>query len=308
MALAIRSLGRRRRRERARPGRGAEDRRARDARGRRRGAGAAAGDLGPEDAPRAAPGVAGVDGPGRSTSAICSSCSRRASSAIPTSTAAAAGSTSASSPPPSGRSVDGDRGRRRARASARRASTCSTPASRRSPTPPRRAFLGREKLEADALGWRPPARGARRRRPRRHARRDPHDRADPRARRAGLRRRGDRHRRRRRPAADRGRRGRHPVLPGAPDRRSEPARRSSTRWPRAATTCSSRARRGRPGSRAWLLGAGPRPADGRQLPHRARRLRRPAHRPGQARGAGDRRAVGVLRRLRRRPLAQPGDR
>ena len=117
------------------------------------------------------------------------------------------------------------------------------------PYAPAAAFLGREKakltratasrprvaLVADGVGG--------------DARRHAHHRRDPRARRAGLRGRGDRHRPRRRPPAQRRRRDRHPVLPG-PRRSACPAsRRSWRRSPRAATTSCTCARPARPGSR-----------------------------------------------------------
>ena len=139
-------------------------------------------------------------------------CSRTASSATPTSTAARGASTSASSPTRSQEVVgDGaEHGRARPRGAARW--RCSTPASRRSPTPPPRAFLGREKVKltridgdrprvalvADGLGG---MHGVT------HTLQQIRERGVP-----GLRGRGDRHRRRRRPPAERGRRDRHPVL------------------------------------------------------------------------------------------------
>ena len=66
--------------------------------------------------------------------------------------------------------------------------------------------------------------GGDRRRDRRDARRHPHDRADPRARRARLRGRGRRHRRRRRPAPAGGRRARGALLRGDGARGAGPAR------------------------------------------------------------------------------------
>ena len=173
-------------------------------------------------------------------------------------------------------------GERRARPRSGRARRCSTPASRRSRTPPPAAFLGREKLKLTRIGRRPPAGRAGRRRPRRHARRHAHDPADPRPRRAGLRGRGDRHRRRRRPPAERGRRDRHPVLRRAEDRRPEPARdrrgaRRGPLRPRPPVLAP-----GPPGSARWLLARVLELPLRRQLPHRAGRLRRAAQRPGRS--------------------------
>ncbi len=62
------------------------------------------------------------------------------------------------------------------------------------------------------------------------------------------------------------------------------------------------------GSRRLAAGPGARAAGGRQLPHRAGRLRRPALGDGAPGGDGRRGAGRLLRRLRRRPLAQPGQR
>ena len=92
-------------------------------------------------------------------------------------------------------------------------------------------------------------RRARRRRDRRHARRHPHARRDPRPRRARLRGRGDRHRHEGRPPAERRRRGRHPLLRRASRSACRARSRSSRRSPRAATgscTCAPRARPARP--------------------------------------------------------------
>ena len=60
--------------------------------------------------------------------------------------------------------------------------------------------------------------------------------------------------------------------------------------------------------RRLAAGPGARAAGGRQLPHRAGRLRRPALRHGASRDDGRHRARPLLRRLRRGPLAQPGQR
>jgi len=73
------------------------------------------------------------------------------------------------------------------------------------PYAPAAAFIARERAKLAPRDGRAPACGDRRGRHRRDARRYTHDRGDPRARRRGLRDRGDRHRSQRRPAADRSR-------------------------------------------------------------------------------------------------------
>ena len=133
-------------------------------------------------------------------------------------------------------------------------SRCSRPACPRSPTrrPPRSSAARsggspragsepvRVALLADGVGS--------------DARRHPHARRDPRARRPGLRGRRDRHRPARRPPAARGRRGRDPVLPRAARRRARHPRdrRRARRGPlRAAARVRARPgrrrRRARPG-------------------------------------------------------------
>ena len=120
------------------------------------------------------------------------------------------------------------------------------------PYTPAAAFLGREKQKLVARRPGAGARRARRRRDRRHARRHAHARRDPRARRPRLRGRGHRHRHEGRPPAERGRRGRHPVLRRAARSASRARSRSSRRSPRAATGSSTCARRGRPASAAAM--------------------------------------------------------
>ena len=153
------------------------------------------------------------------------------------------------------------------------------------PYAPATAFLGAEK--AKLAGPRRAAQGgADRRRDRRDARRHPHDRADPRARRPRLRGRGGRHRPRRRPPPAGRRRARGPLLRGDEARRARPARpgRDAGRGPLRPRP-RHRARPGR--RRRHPAQPGHRDAAARQLPHRARRLRRPAQR--RRRGRGDRR-------------------
>ena len=308
MALAIRSLGRRRRRRpdapRPDPASVLKIVERVMTRGRRpaRDNGA---DLQAERCARTAARLAARDGPRR----------RRAQAAHP----APGGRAGPCRPRPAGPA--------RARAKARRGRARHRDRSRAGPTRRRRAarsrlfdacipaipyaaasaFLGREKAKlARSDGDRPRvalvADGDRL-----DARRHAHDPADPRPRRARLRRRGDRHRRRRRPPAQRGRRNRRPVLPRAGDRRAHRPRdrRRARRGPlrhRArvlARTGGDRRLAARPGARA--------PAR-RQLPHRARRLCRAAHRPGPVRDARQLRTRHVLRGLRRRALAEPGQR
>ena len=123
------------------------------------------------------------------------------------------------------------------------------------PYAPAAAFLGREKRRLGRARRRAGAGRAARRRPRRDARRHAHARRDPRARRAGLRGRGDRHRPARRPPPARRRRARRPVLPRASASASRASPRSSTRSPRAATSCCTSARPGRSASRARPAGS-----------------------------------------------------
>ena len=121
-----------------------------------------------------------------------------------------------------------------------------------------------------------------------------------------VRRRGDRHRRRRRPAAERGGRDRRPVLPRPADRRAEPAgdRRRDRRGPlRPGPRVLARARRA---SARWLL------ARVLELPlvgsYHTELAAYAGLRTGEAqrRGAGGAGAGRVLRRLRCGALAQPG--
>ena len=238
MALAIRSLGRRRGRRPARPRRGPEDRRARDERGRRPLRSAARPRA--RGRARAAARLARGDGARGRRAQADRACCRTATSATRTSTAARAGSTSASS-----------RGAVDETVAVIEEGGCSTSPARRElfdaciPAIPY-AAAGRlpraREAQADPQRRRPPAGGAGRRRARRHARRDPHDPADPRARGPRLRGRGDRHRRRRRPAAERGRRGRRALLQRPQDRGPEHPRDRSRRSRRAGTTwCTSAA-------------------------------------------------------------------
>ena len=169
------------------------------------------------------------------------------------------------------------------------------------------AFLGREKskltrtrVTGRAWPWSPTASAAM------HGVTHTHP-ADPRAGRARLRGRGDRHRRRRRPPPERGGRDRDPLLPGPDDRRADAAgpgrgagRRPLRPRPRLLTG---------PGrDRRLAAGPGAGAAGPRQLPHRAGRLRRAAHGPGQLEAHRRSRAGRLLRRLRRGPLPQPGQR
>ena len=139
----------------------------------------------------------------------------------------------------------------------------------------------------------------------RDARRDPHDRADPRARRARLRGRGRRHRRRRRPAPARRRRARGPLLRRDDARRPGPARpgRDPGRGP---LRPDPRHRAGPGRGRRDPAQPDHRDAAGRQLPHRAGRLRRPAQRRRRPRGDGPDGAGRLLRGALAGPLAEPG--
>ena len=102
----------------------------------------------------------------------------------------------------------------------------------------------------------------------------------------GLRGRADRHRRERRPAPERGRRGRDPVLPRPARRRPEPARRGRRAGRRPLRAAARRL--ARPGRRRGAAHRPPaRPAGRRLLPHRAGRLRGAAHRRPAARGRHD---------------------
>ena len=143
-----------------------------------------------------------------------------------------------------------------------------------------------------------------RRRDRRHPRRHHDDREDPRARRAGLRDRGGRHRRRRRPApAGRGRAG-DSLLRGHEPRRSRPAR-SGRDAGRGSLRRRSRHRSGSGRRRGDAAQPDRRHAADRQLPHRAGQLRGPAQRRRRGRGPGQRRARRLLRCALAGPLAEP---
>ena len=180
-------------------------------RGRRARAARSAADLGPEDARallRAWLDAVDLDLRRR---ASCSRCCRPTTSATPTSTAAPAArherklrarGRAASWPP---RPRGGDLGaaaagalRRLRRRPSRTRRRPPSSAARRRKLAARDGEPLRVALVADGVGG--------------DARRHPHDRRDPRARRARLRGRGDRHRRQRRPPPERGRRGRHPLL------------------------------------------------------------------------------------------------
>ena len=246
MALAIRSLGRGDGRASARPRRGAEDRRAGDARGRRPPAARPA----PTSVPRT---PARCCAPGwrrwtsASTSTSCSSCSRRASSAIPTCTAAPAASTNASWPTRSTRSstmVDEQRARPRPRCQDASFDAC-IPAI---PYAAAAAFLGREKLKltrsdgdrprvalvADGLGG---MHGVT------HTIQQIRDRGVPGYEVEVIGTDADVDRRLSAVAEID-----IPFYRGPEDRRADACRRSSRRWPRAATTSSTSARPGPPAS------------------------------------------------------------
>ena len=116
-----------------------------------------------------------------------------------------------------------------------------------------------------------------RRRDRLDARRHPHDRADPRARRPRLRGRGDRHRPRRRPPPAGRRRAGAALLRGDAARGPGPAR--PGRDPGRGQLRPRPRHRSRPGrDRGDAARPDHRRAAARQLPHRARHLRRPAQR------------------------------
>ena len=182
--------------------------------------GKVAADIGPDDARcllEAWLAGVGLDLRGRELIAHLQS---RRTSPTPTSTAAPAGATTAACA---------------ARSTAGSAAVAARRLPRRRQRPLRGARAGRplraldrlpRRREGEALAprRRAPAGGADRRRDRLDARRHPHDRADPRARRARLRDRRDRHRSRRRPPPARRRRAGDPLLRGDAARRSRPAR------------------------------------------------------------------------------------
>ena len=125
------------------------------------------------------------------------------------------------------------------------------------PYAPATAFLANEQAKLAAIRrLAAPRRTARRRgrdpgrRHRLDARRHAHDRGDPPARRARLRDRGRRHRPRGRPPPAGRRRGRRALLPGPADRRAEPAGGGAGALRRRASTRSTSARPGPPGSPA----------------------------------------------------------
>ena len=133
--------GRRRRRRRPDPARGPEDRRARDERGRRPARRDRRRSRSRRRA-RAAARLAGVDGPRPRRARAARAAAGRRAQPRGLSPAARGASTSASWPPAVG--ADRRDGRRRGRAGCapRRRSRCSTPASRRSRTRPRRRSSG----------------------------------------------------------------------------------------------------------------------------------------------------------------------
>ena len=174
------------------------------------------------------------------------------------------------------------------------------------PYAPSIAFLGAEKAKLRGRDGGPPSGRPDRRRDRLDARRHPHDRADPRAWRPRLRRRRDRHRPRRRPPPARRAELELPFYSGHAARR--PRRPRPGRGARRRRLRPGPRHRPRPGrDRGDAAGPDHRRAAARQLPHRARHLRRAARRR-DARGGRPGGSRRLLQRPGAGPLAEPGRR